>query len=833
MSNYATLKAAIQAAVYTNGSGDITGAGLQTVLLQIVNTVGDGYVFKGVATGGTSAGTPDANVFYIAPAGTYTNFGSRFVVPTGSIGVFTYNGSWSKSLVRLGQGDEYIYPEFTWSSNKFIDADGTLTTGEGWENWNVTSDIHLNAGQTLECYVASTGNRAFAAISVHTNGQYIPVVVKSNLGASLYCKVIYYALSACDVVVCSAHINYGLELCAPVISISNQTNGDIGYFTPFCKKFTYIGADTTRIDQSFDGIEGHTYVLLFENADDWTVANIGSGNVCVLLGTNADHFQSYTPVRSAKYTCKADGTLLIYFRADSGCVMNVSLYDITLLDEEFGGDVINDRIETEEGRDNTYVNLTKLNAMMRGGHDYVFIPNKTSWDVAENTQPYNVFAFNISYYVGGVRTDLYGVKILIGQSVMEGTLPAKITFHMPDVQWDRTEIGFRAIAGEEIGGELIDVTYGSAGGSGGTGILGMFPDTHYLPKVATLKKMTPYGYSPVNTPLVLQWFSDIHGDAENLSRIVTWRENYTQYIDAMLNCGDTLTDNWSTCEADMAAYFGEGGEDILNVVGNHDVTSAGQTYKGWSADGLTIQQIYDAFIKPMDITSLGIVQPTDAEANGYSFYYKDFVGLGKANAGVRLIVLDSSLKVSNIAASGSGASTSATESYNTAQRTWLASVLEDARTLGYSVLCATHYATHVDEFETESGFAAYNKTLNPTEDNKFQDYFMQEVNTFQTNGGDFVAWLCGHTHTDHIGVAHDYPNQLVIAITTATPRLYSAESNEPARIDGTTTQDAFNHIEVDTYYKQVRLLRVGYDFDSYGRKIDMLVVDYNNKTILR
>lgn len=99
MSNYATLKAAIQSAVYTNGNNEITGAGLQAVLLQIVNTVGDGYVFAGVANTGTAAGTPDANVFYIAPAGTYTNFGGTHVVGDGCIGVFMYNGSWSFAQV--------------------------------------------------------------------------------------------------------------------------------------------------------------------------------------------------------------------------------------------------------------------------------------------------------------------------------------------------------------------------------------------------------------------------------------------------------------------------------------------------------------------------------------------------------------------------------------------------------------------------------------------------------------------------------------------------------------------------------------------------------------
>lgn len=129
MSNYSQLKAAIQSAVYTNGNNEITGAGLQNVLLQVVNTVGDGYVFKGVATPGTSAGTPDANVFYIAPAGTYTNFGSSFVVPFGSIGVFTYNGAWSKTNINIFAGMSYAFARRRATGCYFCKMSMTFTTG--------------------------------------------------------------------------------------------------------------------------------------------------------------------------------------------------------------------------------------------------------------------------------------------------------------------------------------------------------------------------------------------------------------------------------------------------------------------------------------------------------------------------------------------------------------------------------------------------------------------------------------------------------------------------------------------------------------------------------
>ena len=102
MANYSTLKAAVADVVKTNGTQAITGANLQSVLLSIINSIGGGgYIFAGVATPSTNAGTPDQNVFYIGGAGTYTNFGSSYTVPVGSIGIFAWNGSWEKTAVQI------------------------------------------------------------------------------------------------------------------------------------------------------------------------------------------------------------------------------------------------------------------------------------------------------------------------------------------------------------------------------------------------------------------------------------------------------------------------------------------------------------------------------------------------------------------------------------------------------------------------------------------------------------------------------------------------------------------------------------------------------------
>ena len=101
MANYATLKAAIQQVVKTNGNNEITGALLQQSLLAMINSLGANYQFAGIATPSTNPGTPDQNVFYIASApGTYSNFGS-VVLGDGDVCILAYNGSWSKMQTSL------------------------------------------------------------------------------------------------------------------------------------------------------------------------------------------------------------------------------------------------------------------------------------------------------------------------------------------------------------------------------------------------------------------------------------------------------------------------------------------------------------------------------------------------------------------------------------------------------------------------------------------------------------------------------------------------------------------------------------------------------------
>ena len=96
MSNYNSLKATIDANIKQNGNQEITGPILNSVLNQIVNILGTGYQFAGVATIATDPGTPDAKVFYIANGkGTYEKSGGINVTED-EVVVLYWDTAWHK-----------------------------------------------------------------------------------------------------------------------------------------------------------------------------------------------------------------------------------------------------------------------------------------------------------------------------------------------------------------------------------------------------------------------------------------------------------------------------------------------------------------------------------------------------------------------------------------------------------------------------------------------------------------------------------------------------------------------------------------------------------------
>lgn len=101
MSNYNSLKTTIDANIKQNGRQEITGQILNSVLNQMVTTLGAGYQFAGVATTATNPGSPDAKVFYIANGkGTYTNFGGINVTED-EVVVLYWDSAWHKEATGI------------------------------------------------------------------------------------------------------------------------------------------------------------------------------------------------------------------------------------------------------------------------------------------------------------------------------------------------------------------------------------------------------------------------------------------------------------------------------------------------------------------------------------------------------------------------------------------------------------------------------------------------------------------------------------------------------------------------------------------------------------
>lgn len=141
MANYDTLKTAVADVIKTNGNKEITGSLLQQTLLAMIDSLGSQYQFAGKAVEGTTPGTVDTKVAYLAGPGTYVNFGG-VVIPEQYIGILYGSGStWGVStikvspiavqtviddIIQLYDGTTPVYPR-TRANAVFFDNDTTKT----------------------------------------------------------------------------------------------------------------------------------------------------------------------------------------------------------------------------------------------------------------------------------------------------------------------------------------------------------------------------------------------------------------------------------------------------------------------------------------------------------------------------------------------------------------------------------------------------------------------------------------------------------------------------------------------------------------------------------
>ena len=321
MANYATLKAAVQSVVKSNGNKEITGTNMQSTLLGMITSLASGYLFKGVATPSTSPGTPDENVFYLGGAGTYENFGTAYTVNVGSIGVFRYNGSWSRSQLKLYNGMD---DKPTSGSTNLVSSGGIFD-----------SIIKPNLAQITsytteaECYLAQNGELVTAAgtsnivntftiddgTDFYVDGRVVPQTIA--------CLVAYYDenmsfLSYEVAGTSSAQLIKGYKLTLPTgtkyIRVAGQTSS-----ANFPRLYNYMAsaeiADDVRATISIPTVAtDNGYYLL----QDGTYQEITGGMWKVITYRYVDGFSNYKA--SGRVGNTTGGCSICYYDGDGNCI---------------------------------------------------------------------------------------------------------------------------------------------------------------------------------------------------------------------------------------------------------------------------------------------------------------------------------------------------------------------------------------------------------------------------------------------------------------------------------------------------------------------------------
>lgn len=182
MSNYATLKANIAQYIKENHENDITGNLLQQQLLAMVNSLGVGYQYAGIATPATNPGTPDQRVFYIAfSPGNYVNFGSGFDVSGYNLSILKYDDSWS--MVETNIPTNWVLTNKTGIASLIVNEAISSSTGtaDSADGWVITERIPIKdvTKFTLN-YNNSLGYYFYNANIYNANGTFLGTVGGGN-----------------------------------------------------------------------------------------------------------------------------------------------------------------------------------------------------------------------------------------------------------------------------------------------------------------------------------------------------------------------------------------------------------------------------------------------------------------------------------------------------------------------------------------------------------------------------------------------------------------------------------------------------------------------------
>ena len=279
--------------------------------------------------------------------------------------------------------------------------------------------------------------------------------------------------------------------------------------------------------------------------------------------------------------------------------------------------------------------------------------------------------------------------------------------------------------------------------------------------------------------------------------------------------GDFDRESWSlieTLDGNSEAYKilnDEMSKDILFCVGNHDTvlrnynTGTEEFNLRWTGLPIAVaRQRYFAHMSGWGVSSPG---------NGKLYYYKDY-----SDAKIRLIVLDY-------------------QYWDEDEDAWFVSTLNDASANGLAVIVMAHAAPGAITGDTRTPFTQL--TTPSTASNNYSVYgnytgerAAEIINAWD---GEFIAWLCGHSHRDRFGHATGCERLTVIQLEqSSNMRDRGTNGHNSSRNLGRFNSVSADVITIDPTAKLIKIFRIGNNVDDHMRKKEMMCFDYANRQLI-
>ena len=299
------------------------------------------------------------------------------------------------------------------------------------------------------------------------------------------------------------------------------------------------------------------------------------------------------------------------------------------------------------------------------------------------------------------------------------------------------------------------------------------------------------------------FFSDIHGSAKNLSRILKSAKSYNGRLNCILNGGDTV----QYFNPVGLEWYNEQVQDfnipVITAVGNHDAWT-----EDWTFD--TNENIYSLITSKVKENVPSIVQPDNASGIFANYYYYD-------TDKVRVIVLLSMMYQNN------------QPYFDDNQKNWLISVLADAKTNNKAIIIMNHCPLNPSDAE-EIECSWTSKQTWKTGYMHMNDTIPECVDSFIKDGGTFICYLCGHTHRDFVLQSIRYPNQ--VCFVTMSARYEYVEDGWRSQNENNDDFDSYNYIGVDLKNSVIKIKRIGTNINAWMQRRNTLCWDFKKHKLI-